>query len=66
MRAIKSPAGPDVRAPELFAIADGRVIMSWVEKIAEKCHELRFVMCDAVGEGSEPRTVAEGDNWFVN
>ncbi|MBD0325720.1 MAG: exo-alpha-sialidase [Pyrinomonadaceae bacterium] len=44
---------------------DGRVILSWVEKLAEKHYALRFAVRDAKG-WSEPRTVAEGTNWFIN
>jgi hypothetical protein len=39
--------------------------MSWVERVGEKRHKLRFSARDAAG-WSEARTVAEGDNWFVN
>jgi hypothetical protein len=65
MRAAESPAGPDSREPELFATADGRVILSWIEKVGEKRHALRFAARDAAG-WSETRTVSEGENWFVN
>ncbi|HEX8294435.1 MAG TPA: sialidase family protein [Pyrinomonadaceae bacterium] len=60
-----SPAGADSREPELFSTGDGRAILSWVERRAGKGHALRFAMRDAAG-WSEARTVAEGDNWFVN
>ncbi|HEX8147982.1 MAG TPA: sialidase family protein [Pyrinomonadaceae bacterium] len=60
-----SPAGADSREPELFAAADGRVILSWVEKRGEKGHALRFAVRDAAG-WSEARTAAAGDDWFVN
>ncbi|HEU4596202.1 MAG TPA: sialidase family protein [Pyrinomonadaceae bacterium] len=65
MREAESPAGKDSREPELFATAGGRVILSWVEKVGEKRYALRFAARDAAG-WSEPRTVAEGENWFVN
>ena len=65
VREADSPAGADSREPELFATADGRVILSWVEKKGEKSHALRFAVRDASG-WSEARTAAEGDNWFVN
>lgn len=60
-----SPAGKDSREPELTFTPDGRIIMSWVEKVDEKRYALRFATRDGAG-WSEPRTVAEGDNWFVN
>ncbi|MCA1620507.1 MAG: glycoside hydrolase [Acidobacteria bacterium] len=65
IRESQSPAGADSREPEVFATADGRVILSWVEKSGEKGHALRFAARDASG-WSEARKVAEGDNWFVN
>jgi len=61
----KSPAGVDSREPELTATADGRIILSWVEKTGEKRYALRFATRDA-GDWSTANTVAEGDNWFVN
>lgn len=65
VRETESPTGSDSREPELTASADGRVILSWVEKIGEKRHVLRFAARDTAG-WSEARTVAEGENWFVN
>ncbi|HEX8116895.1 MAG TPA: sialidase family protein, partial [Pyrinomonadaceae bacterium] len=65
MREAESPAGADSREPELFSTADGKVILSWVEKKGEKVHALRFAVRGAAG-WSDARTVAEGDNWFVN
>lgn len=61
----QSPAGPDSRDPELVSTPDGRVILSWVEVTGENAYALRFAVRDAAG-WSEPRTVAQGDNWFVN
>ena len=60
-----SPAGVDSREPEMNATADGRIVMSWVEKISEKRYALRVAIRDANG-WSETRTVSEGDNWFIN
>lgn len=65
VREAESPAGPDTREPELFATADGRVILSWVEKVGERLYALRFASRDPAG-WSAPGTVAEGENWFVN
>ncbi|MGI9067966.1 MAG: sialidase family protein [Pyrinomonadaceae bacterium] len=47
------------------ATHDGRIILSWVEKIGDKRYALRTAMRDGEGWG-ESRTVAEGENWFVN
>ena len=65
VRESATPAGVDTREPELFAAADGRVILSWVEKTGEKRYALKFAVRDASG-WSAPGTVAEGENWFVN
>lgn len=60
-----SPAGEDSREPDMNATPDGRIVMSWVEKIGAKRYALRFAIRDANG-WSETRTVSEGDNWFIN
>jgi len=59
-----SPAGADSREPELSTTADGRIILSWVEKIGNKRYALRFATRDA-SNWSTVRTVAEGENWFI-
>ena len=61
----KSPAGVDSREPDLWATADGKILLSWVEKVAEKKYALRFAQNDG-SNWSAAGTVAEGDNWFVN
>ena len=60
-----SPTNGDSREPELNATHDGGIILSWVEKIGEKRYALRASIRDGKG-WSETRTVAQGDNWFVN
>ena len=65
IRPTQSPAGVDSREPEMNATADGRIMMSWVEKIGPTRYALRVAMRDANG-WSETRTVSEGDNWFIN
>ena len=62
---IASPAGQDSREPEMYSTPDGRIILSWVEKIKDKRYALRFSVRDGAN-WSEPRTVSEGENWFVN
>lgn len=63
--ATESPATGDSREPELTTTADGRIILSWVEKLDAKRYALRTALRDQNG-WTEPRTVAEGDNWFIN
>ena len=65
IRTTQSPADGDSREPDLTTTPDGRVILSWVEKLGDKRHALRAAMLDRNG-WSEGRTVAEGDNWFIN
>ncbi|MBA2702221.1 MAG: exo-alpha-sialidase [Blastocatellia bacterium] len=65
IQASDSPTAADSREPELSATADGRIILSWVEKVGEKRYALRFATRDA-SNWSKAGTVAEGDNWFVN
>lgn len=61
----ESPAEGDSREPELTATYDGRVILSWMEKVSDKGYALRLARLDQNG-WSEPRTVSQGENWFVN
>lgn len=65
IQASNSPAGVDSREPELTSTIDGRIILSWVEKVADKRYALRFASRDK-DNWSKPNTVAEGENWFVN
>jgi hypothetical protein len=63
--ASESPTNGDSREPELNATHDGRIILTWVEKIGDKRYALRTATRDSKGWG-EGRTVSEGENWFVN
>ena len=65
IRPGESPADGDSREPELNATHDGRIILSWVEKVGEKRYALRAAVRDAAG-WSKSQTVAQGENWFVN
>ncbi len=65
IQATESPADGDSREPELNATADGRIVLSWVEKVGEKRYALRMAARDQT-RWSEPQTVSQGENWFVN
>lgn len=65
IRPSDSPTDGDSREPELKATHDGRIILSWVEKAGAKSYALRISTRDGNG-WSEARTVAQGENWFVN
>lgn len=62
LREVDSPAGPDATTPFLAADADG-ILMSWLEERGDG-HALRFARWD--GGWSTPRTVVEGEPFFVN
>lgn len=62
---VRSPAGPGSGEPSLFTAADGRVYLSWLEPISDNRHALRFAVHDGTG-WSQPQTIAQNDNWFVN
>jgi hypothetical protein len=61
---IDVPAGPDSIGPNLAVGASGTVVLSWLEPDG-KDHALRFSTLDD-SEWLHARTVARGDNWFVN
>lgn len=65
IRRTESPAGIDSREPDMNATADGRIVMSWVEKTGEKRYALKTSIRDQHG-WSQARTVSEGENWFIN
>lgn len=65
IRPVDSPATGDSREPELTTTAGGRIILSWVEKVGEKRYALRMATRDQA-TWTEPRTISEGENWFVN
>ena len=60
-----SPARPGSAEPNLYASGDGRVYLSWIEAAGENRHALLFaVRID--NKWSEPRTIVESENLFVN
>ena len=65
IRQVDSPAQGDSREPELNMTPDGRIVFSWVERVSDKQYALRTSVRDHNG-WTESRTVAEGENWFVN
>ncbi|MEK6301737.1 MAG: sialidase family protein [Acidobacteriota bacterium] len=65
VRSLDSPAAPGSAEPNLYAAPDGRVFLTWIEPAGSKGHRLQFAMRDG-SSWSEPRTIAEGANFFVN
>lgn len=60
---FSGPAGSG--EPNLFATADGRVLMSWFERVGDTSYALRVATRER-GGWSPPRTVVEGRPFFVN
>ena len=60
---IQSPAAAGSGQPQLRTSSRG-VVMSWIERAGQRAM-LKFAERTATG-WSEPRTVASGNDWFVN
>lgn len=64
VREIPSPAPPGSAEPNLTA-ADGRVLLSWLQREDGDAHALRFA--EYTGEGwTGPRTIVRGEDFFAN
>lgn len=63
---METPAAPGSGEPNLTVAADGRVLLSWIEPATNKSHVLKYASRTKGGSWSEPRTITEGSNWFVN
>ncbi len=61
---LESPALDHSGEPHLQAGPDGKIILSWLEK-KDQSATLRYSVF-AQDEWANPRTVASGDDWFVN
>ena len=62
---IPNPGEPGSRYPHLAVAADDTVVVSWLQPVGDRRHELRY----AVLQGSAwtvARSVVAGDDWFVN
>lgn len=57
-------AAPGSMGPNLIRGADGTIVLSWIEPNGDG-HSLRHSRL-VQGAWTDPRTVASGDNWFVN
>jgi hypothetical protein len=64
-RELPTPAARESGQPNLTVGPEGRVYLSWLERIEGKRFALRFATREGAG-WSAPRTVAEGDDWVVN
>lgn len=65
-RDLASPAKPgESKVPNLFATADGRIYLSWIEKTGNAEHTFLYSRYET-GQWSSPQLIAAGPNWFVN
>ncbi len=64
LQSIASPAVPGSAEPHLARALDGTVLLSWLQQDGDNV-ALRYATVDKIGWGTA-RTVARGDNWFVN
>lgn len=62
---LQTPAGIGSREPNLVVSADGRVLLSWLEPVEAGRFALRFARLESRA-WSQPRTIATGEDWFVN
>ncbi len=65
VRELPSPAGQGSGQPNLAVAPDGRIYLSWIDRLGEGRFALRFSRREGAG-WSVPQTIAEGTNWFVN
>lgn len=61
---FSAPAGS--KAHNLHATADGRVVLTWHEPTSGGGSALKLAVRETGGSWSEPRTVVQGDSFFVN
>tara|TARA_R110002072_G_scaffold141664_2_gene286900 strand:+ start:7297 stop:8472 length:1176 start_codon:yes stop_codon:yes gene_type:complete len=61
---LATPAAANSSLPNLCLMADGRVMLSWVEP-TEEGHSLQFAVLQKQS-WSKRREIASGDRWFIN
>lgn len=64
-RLIPTPTEAGSGQSNLAVGEDGRVYLSWIERLGKGRFALRFSVLES-GGWSSPRTIAEGENWFIN
>jgi hypothetical protein len=62
---IASPGKPGSRYPHLAVGTDDAAVMSWLQPMGDRRHELRYATLQA-SAWTGARSVAAGDDWFVN
>lgn len=64
--AEQSPTGVDAAEPNLFALEDGRVLLSWLQRVDDSTHALKLAVRGSDGRWDEPREVLRRTDLFVN
>lgn len=65
IKTIPSPSGEKSGEPNIFADVNGKVFLSWIEPGKTRKNSLLFSELKD-GSWSQPHTISEGDEWFVN
>jgi len=65
VRELPTPAAAGSLGPHLNVAPDGRVMLSWIERLGAGRSALRFSVLED-GGWTAPLTIAEGRDWFVN
>lgn len=60
------PVGSDATEPNFFTAGDGRVVMSWIERVDSSSHALRIAIRATDGTWSEPRDVTRRSDFWLN
>lgn len=63
---VTSPTGGGAAEPNLYATADGRVLMSWLEATGDGGHALKVSVRDSAGGWGTTREVIRRNDLFVN
>lgn len=62
---LASPAGSQSGEPNLFVSPEGKLYLSWIEAAGDSASKLCYSVLEDEA-WSEPATIAQGNNWFVN
>ena len=65
VRLLDTPAAEKSSSYALNAGPEGTIVLSWVERLGERGHVLRYAELEA-DEWGPAGTVVEGEDWFVN
>lgn len=66
LAAADVPTGAAAAEPNLFSAPDGRVVMSWIERVDSTRHALRVSIRGTDGTWSAPRDVAVRSDFWLN